>query len=299
METKTINAENIFEKGLLISLTMGTFAGRKKMSEEQLAGLPTDIVRGVHDMFDKDFKDMLKGIVAQENETRGSLKRKSVPFPIDGVYFIMSDKIQPTIDFLNEKKVERDALVAAAADNYEEAKERFAKEYPEYYKAAQSKYPSKEQFVTKFPFRYQLFTVAKPNKDLEFISPELYASEMKKFKEDVDNMKKEVINVIATELLEKTKRLYAQCSADGRPNQRTLNNLGKFFETVEEVYSGFVERKDIKKLIEMVKKQTTGVEADALRDDEDFKSKFQKEMKKAVDTIKALPDVELTRAIDF
>ena len=294
----TITSENIFEKGLLINLKMGSYQGRKKLSQEQLKDLPKEIVRGVHDLFEEEFKKLLKEVESHDAETRGKVKDMSVPFPIDGVYFLLSKAVMRATEFLKKRKIERNELIAIAANNYEDAIKKFAEKYPEYYKEARGKYPTKNGFMDKYHFNYQLFTIAKPNENLEFVSSDAYKDEIVKFKNDIETMKKEVIGIIYSELLYKVNQLSKQC-ADGKPSQRTLNNLDKFFIKIDEVYSDFIDRKDIKETISLIKAQVTGVDAKSLRDSEDFKKEFRGDMAKALESIKNLPDIELTRSLDF
>ncbi len=296
--TNTITSENIFEKGLLINLKMGAYQGRKKLSQEQLKGLPTEIVRGVYDIFEEEFKKLLQEIYSHDMETRGRVKDMSVPFPIDGVYFLLSKAVMKATEFLKKRKIERDELIAIAANNYEDAIEKFAEKYPEYYREARAKYPSQNGFMDKYHFSYQLFTIAKPNENLEFVSSDAYKDEIVKFKNDVETMKREVIGIIYSELLGKVQQLKKQCT-DGKPSQRTLNNLDKFFMKIDEVYSDFIDRKDIKETISLIKAQITGVDAKGLRESSDFKKEFKEGMAKALESIKNLPDIELTRSLEF
>jgi len=293
-----ITSENIFEKGMLVSLTMGGFEGRIKLSKEQLKDFPTEIVRGVHDIFEKEFKTLIKEIFSHDGKTREGLQAMSVPFPIDGVYFILSRYIEEVIKFLKEKETERNILIQTAAQNYDQAIEKFAEKYPTYYLHAKGKYPSKYQFQQRFYFRYQLFTIMKPEKTLSIISPDIYTEELDKFRKDVFSMKQEVVNIIYTELLDRVKMLQRQCS-DGKPSQKTFNKLNKILNQIDEVYSDFVDRQDIKDIIIKIKSQVVGVTADDIRSSEDFKKEFKSAMAKTLQEIKNLPDTELTRSLDF
>ena len=293
-----ITSENIFEKGMLVSLTMGGFEGRIKLSEEQLKDFPTEIVRGVHDIFENEFKTLIKEIFSHDGKTREGLQGMSIPFPINGIYFILSRYIEKAINFLKEKETERITLIQTATDNYEQAIEKFAEKYPTYYRHAKGKYPSRYEFQQKFYFRYQLFTITKPEKALSTISPDIYTEELDKFRKDVFSMKQEVVNIIYTELLDRVKMLQKQCS-DGKPSQKTFNKLNKILNQIDEVYSDFVDRQDIKDIITKIKGQVTGVTADDIRSSEDFKKEFKSAMAKTFQEIKNLPDTELTRSLDF
>lgn len=293
-----INESNLFQKGMLISLNLGGYSGRKKLKKEQMGDLPTEIVRGVHDLFNKEFKKLLVEISAHDQETRRIVKHQSVPFPLDGVYFICSDRLEKVIEELESRKAERAELIEKAVENYEEAIETFAKDYPEYYKNAKSKYLSKEQFTERFYCKYQFLRISAPSEEDSIISPEMYKREIEKFRETINEMKNDVVSTIYQELLESTVRLKKQCT-DGKPSQRTINTMNEFLKKIDEIYSEFVDRKDLSNAIKAVKKQMLGITADELRDVDASREKFRKEISSLVNEIKNLPDIPLKRAIEF
>jgi hypothetical protein len=293
-----ITEQNIYEKGMLITLNQGNYAGRKKLSKEQMGDLPTEIVRGVHDLFDKEFKSLLKEISAFDNETRHLVKRRSVPFPIDGVYFIPSRGIESIINFLEGRKADRAALIQKAVDNYETAIENFAVKYPDYYNHAKSRYLPKHAFENRFYCKYQFLKISAPNEENSLISPELYQTEMRKFRETIEEMKREVVGTIYQELLETTARLKKQCT-DGKPSQRTLNSLNEYLVRIDEVYAGFVDREDLVTAIQKVKAQVLGITAEELRDSDKTRESFRKSISAVMSEIQNLPDIPLKRSIEF
>ena len=293
-----ITEKNIFERGMLVSLTMGGYSGRKNLSKEQLGNLPTEIVRGVHDLFEKEFKRLLRDISCFDMETRRLVWHQSVPFPLNSVYFISSTKIDDIIEQLESRKQQREEMIEKAVENYEEAIQIFAEKYPDYYQKAKSKYISKNRFAERFYFKYQFLKISAPAKEDSIISPELYKKEMEKFKQTIDEMKKEVVSTIYQELLETTVRLKKQAT-DGKPNQRTLNNLNEYLKKIDEIYKDFVDRNDLKKAIKDVKASILGITAEDLRDSDASREAFREGIAALVEQIKVLPDIPLKRAITF
>lgn len=293
-----ITEQNLFQKGMLIHLSMGAYSGKKKLSKDQMGDLPTEIVRGVHDLFDKEFKKLLKEISAFDRDTRHIVKYQSIPFKIDGVYFIASDKIESIIETIDRRKLEREELIQNAVENYEEAISRFAEEYPAYYEHGKHKYLSKEGFQNRFYCKYQFLKISAPDEDNSIISPELYRQEMAKFRETIDEMKNEVVATIYEELAEVTVRLRKQAT-DGKPNQRTINTMNEFLQKIEDVYSDFVDRDDIKDVIKKVRGQMLGITAEELRDVDSSREAFRKGISEIVGEIKNLPDIPLKRNIQF
>jgi hypothetical protein len=276
---------------------MGGFEGRKKLSKEQLKDLPTEIVRGVHDLFTKEFKDLLAKIWTLDSKIRDTVKAKTIPFPVDGVYFLPSEQIEWAISYLESMGEERKKVIQNAVDVYENAIVLFSEQYPDFYRKAKGSYPSLSQFQARFYFKYQFLKIAPPDKD-SLLTPEVYKKEMAKFRESIQEMKDEVLGTIAQTLLETTKKLKDQCT-EGKPNQRTLNSLNKFLVKIDEVYSDFVDRKDLQNVIKTIRATVLGVDAESLRKGEDFKKEFKDALNNTAEMIKALPDIPLKRRIDF
>jgi hypothetical protein len=126
----------------------------------------------------------------------------------------------------------------------------------------------------------------------------MYKVEMKKFRDTIEEMKKEVLSIIYQVLLEKTVTLKKQCTG-GKVNQGTFDSLNDVLARIDQVYADFIDRDDMKNMLDKVKKQVLGVDAEGLRSDESFKKKFGKAMTSIVNEIKSLPDIPLKRAIDF
>lgn len=293
-----ITENNIFKKGMLIHINMGGYSGRKQLDNDQLQGLPQEIVRGVHDLFGKEFKDMLREIDRHGAESRHDVTNYAIPFPLAGVYFIASEKIEEIIQKIEKRKEERAELVRQATDNYESAIKDFQEKYPEFYARAKHKYLTKEQFAARFYMKYQFIKIQAPSENDSFVSPEMYQREMAKFRETINEMKQEVLATIYDEMISATERLKKQCE-DGKPNQRTLNNLNLFLDRVDDVYASFIDREDMKSAIKKVRAQILGVQAEQLRGSEELKKEFGNSIKKICQEMKALPNMPFKRALDF
>lgn len=292
-----ITEQNIFEKGILISLQTGRFEGISKLAKDQLKDLPIEIVRGHHDLFKKAFKDKLNGISAFDSRARDEVKRQAVPFPIEGLYFIKMDRVSTILEYLENCENGRKVLVAEILESYQDAIQEFANDYPEYYKRSKSKYPSISRLEERYFFKFQFVKVGAPDEN-SVISADQYKKELFKFKDTIAKMKKDVVATIYQELLERTATLKKQC-ADGKPNQLTFNALGEFLKKVDDLYSDFIDRDDMKEAILKIKAQLLGVTADGLRDNTRSREDFRKSISDMAAEIKALPNIKLNRAIEF
>lgn len=293
-----INENNIFQHGILISMKSTRYEGYKRLGEDQLKELPKEIVHGTHDVFEKAYRDKIRVVRFHDHETRSYVKNNSVPFPIDGIYFVPQNKIDKIVQYIEGRIASRNEYIAELKEEYEDAIESFKEKYPDFYKRVQGKYLSKEAFAARFTLSYQFIKMSAPSEDDPFITPEMYQSELRKFRNTIEEMKSEVVATIYEELTELTNRLKEQ-STNGKPNQRTFNTVNGFLERVESVYSGFIDRDDIKKILSDVKSSLLGVTAENLRDSEAAKKKFADAIKKVSKDINALPDIPLKRALDI
>lgn len=299
----SITAENIFEKGILINLKISAFTGRAKLSSKQIEekDLPSDIIRGVVDLYAGEMRRLLKQIEEHDNKTRNLVWAMSIPFPIDGIYFVSAKNLNILSEKLKIRQEEREVLIEEAASYIEQGIKEYAEKFPDYYKEnlKKGKYLNKERFKSKFKFRFNYFQISIPDeKNTNFITSEIFNEEMIKFKNEIGEMKKEVVNIIHSELLTKANRLLEQ-STNTKPNQKTLNTLNDFFEKISDVYSDFLDRKDLLDIIEKFKNTVSNVTADDIRTDEAFKKNFATKIKDVVNTLSIMPDVKLQRAIEF
>jgi len=294
----TINEKNIFDMGMLVTLKAGGYDGRRKLDPEQLKDLPREIVRGSHDMFDKEFKNLLDLAYAPVNQCRNFIKDLSIPFPVGNVYFVKTSKIQEVIDFIEKKKIERQEVVDRIAEEYKEAIQIFAEKYPAYYQAAKDKYLSIGELKARFHMNYQFFQMSSPDKKGKLISEEQYKQEQEKFKNAINEMKEGVMATIYQTLLDTTTKLQKQCQGS-KINQATIKSMNGFLQKINEVYSDFLDRDDLKTIIGKIKKQMIGIDAEEIRSSEQLKKDFGQEMAKLAEEIRVLPDVPVRRAIDL
>ena len=73
----------------------------------------------------------------------------------------------------------------------------------------------------------------------------------------------------------------------------------RFLGQIDEVYSDFIDRDDLKEAIGKVKAQVLGITAETLRTNEELKNELAKEIKGIMADFKALPNIPLKRAMDF
>ena len=162
------------QEGALCSLKMGRWDASVRMDKTKLGkDVPKDIVRAMQDLVED--RTLLKDLSTIRRMAKGLLQRNSVPFPIDGIFFVPKSKITMLDEKFSEFKSESRKRLRKMISKYPEMKREFKKKYPDYYD--ESKYPSVAQLKDKFYFHWQFFHLALPDKNAGILDPKIYKRE--------------------------------------------------------------------------------------------------------------------------
>lgn len=288
--------KNIYEQGILVTLKNGTWPATAVVDHELLGkNVPEDIVRASQSLLLPADKSMLKDVANIGKKAWIYISQNSMPCTIASCFFIRKSRIVDINERLLEFEAEQKKLVKIVIARYEDAKKDFKKAHPEYYKP--EKYLSVEEIESSFYMKWS-FRQFLPDAQLELISPELYKSEMQKFKEEVQEMKRLTVQAIAQTIIERVERLGKQC-ADDKINAKTVNNITKFVESFENEWDGFIAHKELKAIFVDVKKYVSENGSDILKDNEKIRDEVGKKMKKIVKQLENLPDVKVKRKLIF
>lgn len=294
-EAKEINAVNIFSKGVLINLRTRLWGATGKLEDDK------------YDIIDKDldkehiraYIDLItdKSLITSMIQTRSAAKRfiqaYSLPFPESGFNFVPKDQIQYIVDKLDEYRAEFLSYGASLVDQLKGLEADFAEKHPKLYDA--SRYPSAEKLSKTIRFEYVLRIFSAPDESLGLISPELYKKEMEKFKADIEDMKAATTAAICKEIKKRIDLLSDQCDT-GKINQATLNSFQSIMDKFKTIWTGFVEEKDVIKIMKDLDLYLDGTDANMLRYDSDFRSMVGE---KAKDIAKQLENKGFKRSLDI
>jgi len=229
---------------LVISAKKPNFTG--KVSEEHLEGFP-EIVRARQDMLDRS-------ILKKLGSARASLTKKmeliSLPIGIPGALLVPARKIAQANKLLEELEATWAAYAREFVNKYDELREEFQREYPEYYDAG--RYPAKEIVRQKFSFSWQWLAFAGPDGSFyKKLGAEEMEREKARFLQRIEKMQEDVFMVLANELREKLTKTVETYDKRGSASRNVLENVGKFLkETYEGLYDEFLYSDKLKSLIE-------------------------------------------------
>ena len=259
-------------------------------------GLPIQMIKASRDLLPDE--SSLKSMVTIKNAAKNLLNKKAINSDLHGWNLIRQENIQSTVDELKILKKQYEEQVEDFLETrYEKLKEIYRTEYPKAF--SESAYPSKNELKAKFSFDWKLIEMNVGNiESLKDVDPALYKVELKKFKEELDEIRETAKNAMASEILQRVQTLSEQCEK-GKVNGNTLSGIFSFLDRFESVYSDILSKDRVTKIIKEVKMILEDVDSQMFKVDADLRGIIGEEMKKAVTEIKNIPGVKLSRSIDL
>lgn len=283
-------------EGVLCSLNCGRWSASVRLPKDKIQAdnLPKEIVRMMQDVVDD--KTLIKDIQTILRKAKRFLQANSIPFPVEGVFFVPKDKIELLDTTFKEMHAEKEARIDTLIKNYIPLKRRFQKAYPEYYD--ERYYPNKRELRSKFYMKWQFFQFALPDKAAGILSPKMYKREQTKFQNMVKNMEEMTVNLISEQLSQRLDSLAKQCDS-GKVNAGTVNAVDRFLSRWDDLWQGHVDNKKMRMIMERLKRQMKKTNADRLKGNEHFRSETADKIGKLMEGLTNVPNFELKRKIDI
>jgi hypothetical protein len=281
------------QEGVLCRLKCGRWDASVKMDKVKLKkALPEDIIRARQDLLDD--RTLLKDIATVRRTTKGLLERNSLPFPIEGLFWVNKNRIEYLDKEFKRLKDISDERVEKFIVEYNNLKEQFKKKYPGYWRP--DKYPTEEKLREKFYFEWQFLQISAP--DQSVLSPELYKRETEKLKNMVKEIEEMTVNMVGNMLLKRINTLHKQFES-GSVNAGTVNSFERFFGKWDSLWKDHVDQKNLRMVISRLRKEIKGVELEDLKENEKMQAQIGKSLEKAVENIKSIPNFQLKRKLDI
>lgn len=282
------------QEGVLCQLKMGRWDASIRLGKDKLGdGIPKEIVRAMQDQIED--RTLLDDLANVRRSAKGLLKRNSLPFPIDSVFWVAKEKI-PFLDkeFTKFKEM-NDERLEKLCNAYGTMKKSFRKKYPDFYVA--HKYPTKDRLRKKFYFYHRFFQISVPDKSTKILSPAIYRRETTKLKDMVREMEEMTVNMVGNLLFKRVEKLSSQCDS-GKINGGTVASIERFLERWDDLWHGHVDDKQLKMIMARLKKEMKGTSTERLKNNEDFRLKMGTTLETVMDKIQEIPDFELKRKLD-
>ena len=269
--TKEVKTGNIFAEGVLVSLRTRLWGATGR--------LESDMFEIMDDTIDKReiyaSMSLLKNtsLIDAMRQTRDSARRyiksNSIYFPDASFDFIPKHRIEEVAETLDRFQTRFFEYGEDLIETLKDLEDEFRKAHPNLY--SPNKYPSRARLRSIFEFKYVFRVFSAPDKELGVISPEMYKREMAKWKEDIDSMKKQTAKIVCKEIADRIDALKEGCET-GKITQTTIKAVNGMLEKFDQIWSGFVEEADVRKMIDDVKLYLDGTDAEMLRYDDNFRS---------------------------
>lgn len=289
-----MNQDQINE-GCFCSLKMGRWDARAPLPADRLGKkIPTEIIRAKQDTIED--RTLLGDLLSIRRTAKGVLKRNSLPFPIDGIFWVPKDKI-PYLDeqFLGFK-AEYEVRVTKLCDNIKKMEEAFKHKYPKYYNP--NNYPSQKILKKKFYFYWTFLHFMAPSKKTKVLSPALYKREQEKFTNMINQMEEMTINLIGNSLLDRIDKLSSQCES-GKISKGTINSIDKLLKRWTDLWENHVDENKLKSIMTSLKSQMKNISTERLKNNEDFRNRVKGKLGIMSKKIKRIPDFALKRKLDI
>ena len=268
--TKKVQTGNIFSEGVLVTLRTRLWGATGKLESSMYEILdPTldkkEVYASMSLLKDTSLIDAMRQV---RDQAKRKIKVNSIYFPDANFDFIPKHRIEKVAEELDKLEGQFFELGEDLVNKLEELKEEFKASHPEIFETIT--YPSKAKLLNTFEFKYVLRVFSAPDKELGVISPSIYKQEMRKWKEDINSMKEETAKVVCKEIADRIEALKEGCET-GKISQTTINSINGVLEKFDTLWNGFVDEKDVKKMIKDVKLYIDGTDADMLRYDDNFR----------------------------
>ena len=303
-EIKDLN--EVYKDGTLLLLRFKQWLAKSTLTKDTINNEFTEedksLIKVRSSIIDKD--SMLGDILKVRSQIISEVHKWSVEFPIFSVRYVKVKHILRLNAYLEQQTKVYWEVVERFADSLFASNgvlEKFALQHPKLYDLAvkNGAYPAnKQEVMNKYSFSYSWKKLSLPNGEDTVFTPEMMEAEVAKAKREINEMKEMTMETVKQSFMERISSLVKQC-ANEKVNAKSVNSWDKWLVKFDDVWSDFVWRPDLKKVIEDVRKEMKKVSSDRLKGDEAFRKEVGSKLEIAVKTIELLPDIKPKRSFDL
>lgn len=280
-------------EGVLCQLNVGKWTANKRLPKNHIDESVQEVARAVYDLVDD--RTLLKEIQSIQRAGKHFLRMHSLQVPIDNVFWIPRDKIVAVDEEFVRLHAESRKRAGKLRRKLKKLKRDFQKKFPKLYD--ESYYPSESVIEERFYFRWRFFDLVLPDKKNGLLSAKTYKREQEKFQGMVKEMENLSVNLIGNMLHKRIEKLAEQCDT-GKINAGTVNSIENFVGKWDDLWDGHVDQKQMRKIMNTLRRQMKRSSADVLKDNEAIREKLGSRLNKMMSKIENIPDFKLKRKMD-
>jgi len=287
-----MNHKNI-KNGALCQLTIGRWSAIVTLPKSNLGKtVPKEIIKITQDIIQD--KQLIRKISKIRRESKLSLLKMALPFPIRGVYWVHKNNIKELNAIFQKKEKEYYKNVQDLCKQLPKIKRKFKRGYPNFYKEVY--YPTKDELKQKFYFSWNFFTFGFPDKDLSIIPGTMHTKEKQKFSEMINRIEQMTINIIVNSLLVKVRAFLSQCRHK-KFNDATILSFTKITRQWNETWKDNVKEPTIRNVMKQVEINAKKITKKKLVENKIFQNKIKRQMSKIEKQILSIPNIKLNRQL--
>jgi len=294
--------ERALKEGCLLRIKTNEWGNRVTMHQDEMANLPTEIVRGTKSLINKE---ALKEIKAIKLKAMMWARKNTLPWVDDGSYYIPKGKIAEGREYLNQCISEMEIAVEKLVENYDSFVSDMKSQVELHNSCnpqskidfSEDKYPKKDELKDRFKIFYQFYMIAIPESGLGVLTEEQAKEERVKLNKSIQEAAEIGIQHLRHLFVEMVSHLRNKISQGSSFRNSSVVKIQEFvndFETLN-VWND----KELSALIAKCRGYMNGVDADALRNDEAFSNKVESNLSEVMgDVVKLIGD-RIERHMDF
>lgn len=288
--------ENVFANGCLVRLKTRCWGGYSRLDDSFIIdSVPKEMVRAVADLLaDKTKLDIVRYI---RDEAKRFICMHSLPSILEGFEFIPKEKIEHVDEGLKGRQERYFEAVEDFLAVYERLQQETAEKAPALYRP--EKYPSVAAMRGHFDFQWYFRVFAVPDSSSSILPASVYKEEMRKFKEEIQEMKEMAVSEIGQQFLKKINKLKDQCVGGKIVSTATVETLHKFLDGFEGEWGTYFCHQELKKVINECKDYMVGTDAEMLRADDGFRDMIGNAMTDIADKFEKIGGTRVTRRLDI
>lgn len=288
---------SIADKAIILVVTINTLGNHRKLDTESLVNAKTDksLLNLTKRLLDAP---ELSKISALDGEIRRFIRNICLPSPFkQGTYTLPIGLFDMAEEKMQEFKAQREKYVDDLIAAYPRLIRDAAKRLDELF--SEDDYPSKNELRGAFGLDWQYVEFGAPGKGL---SAEVFKREREKIAQQWQRAGEEMVKILRIETAELVSHLVEKLGGndDGKPKifrNTTVTNLQEFLDVFDA--RNIADDKELKKLVDKMKKLVKGVDPDLLRTDNDIRSDAQKKFTVIKDQLDKMMSEKPKRAIRF
>lgn len=279
-----VTEKNIFQNGIIVSLRTSLWGGTGKLESDKFnvndENLKQDQITAIFDLLDD--KSIIEEMKSVRNKAKNFIYSKSISSKERGLDFISKSQVIDVNERLKEYQKEFVSLGKDLIKQLDKLKSDYKKNHPNLYD--ESRYPSPERLKNKIYFEWVFRAFQPPDETL--LPSKLYQKELDKFKKDIVEMKESTTNMVKDEIIKRLSSLNTQVQdKEKNIHKGTLNAIETLIDNFDQLWSGFIDDKSLKKCIKELKSSFKLLDIEE-RKEETFKEEIKTMIDNATNTLK-------------